>query len=249
MCVPPNIALRPTQVQPGEVRTPVSIARHDLAIESPRLSGIATTCKLVMRRPARLHRAVSFHRAAAARDAGRQPCGEPVPLLPLSIAAGRRTCLCPASAATASNTSVHTPRCIRRKLARNFRLQLKHPLANLRLAEESVSHSRRRFSGIHLPGKPVVADRRGSLCSSLPNPDGPIPFVLSASCDLQHSFLPRTDPLSPYPHAISSACITQGDSVMKIIISALLALSVLAVIVAPGPYNPSTDDVGLRSPL
>ena len=29
--------------------------------------------------------------------------------------------------------------------------------------------------------------------------DGPIPFILSASCDLQHSFLPRTDPLSPYP--------------------------------------------------
>jgi hypothetical protein len=41
----------------------------------------------------------------------------------------------------------------------------------------------------------------------------------------------------------------QGDSVMKIIISALMALSVLAGIAAPGPYNPWTDDVGLRSPL
>jgi hypothetical protein len=37
--------------------------------------------------------------------------------------------------------------------------------------------------------------------------------------------------------------------VMKIIISALLALSVLAGVAAPGPYNPWTDDVGLRSPL
>jgi hypothetical protein len=36
---------------------------------------------------------------------------------------------------------------------------------------------------------------------------------------------------------------------MKIIISALLALSVLAGNVAPGPYKPWTDDVGLRSPL
>jgi hypothetical protein len=36
---------------------------------------------------------------------------------------------------------------------------------------------------------------------------------------------------------------------MKIIISALLALSVLAGIGAPGPYNPGTDDVGLLSPL
>jgi hypothetical protein len=36
---------------------------------------------------------------------------------------------------------------------------------------------------------------------------------------------------------------------MKIIISALWALSVLAVIATPGPYNPLTDDVGLRSPL
>jgi hypothetical protein len=51
------------------------------------------------------------------------------------------------------------------------------------------------------------------------------------------------------PHAISSACITQGDSVMKIIITALMALSVLAGIAAPGPYNPWTDDVGLLSPL
>jgi hypothetical protein len=41
----------------------------------------------------------------------------------------------------------------------------------------------------------------------------------------------------------------QGDSVMKIIISALMALSVLAGTAAPGPYNPWTDDVGLRSPL
>jgi len=54
----------------------------------------------------------------------------------------------------------------------------------------------------------------------------------------------------PTPHAISSACITQGDSVMKIIISALLALSVLAGIAAPASaYNPWKDDVGLRSPL
>ena len=36
---------------------------------------------------------------------------------------------------------------------------------------------------------------------------------------------------------------------MKIIISALLALSVLAGIWAPGPYNPWTDDVGQHSPL
>ena len=48
-----------------------------------------------------------------------------VPSLPLSIAAGRQTCLCPASAAMASNTAVHTPR--RRKLARNFRLKLENP--------------------------------------------------------------------------------------------------------------------------
>ena len=37
---------------------------------------------------------------------------------------------------------------------------------------------------------------------------------------------------------------------MKIIISALLALSVLAAIAAPAnAYNPWKDDVGLRSPL
>ena len=36
---------------------------------------------------------------------------------------------------------------------------------------------------------------------------------------------------------------------MKIIIPALLALSVLAGIATPGPYNPWNDDVGLRSPL
>jgi len=37
---------------------------------------------------------------------------------------------------------------------------------------------------------------------------------------------------------------------MKIIISALLALSVLAAIVAPASaYNPWKDDVGLSSPL
>ena len=36
---------------------------------------------------------------------------------------------------------------------------------------------------------------------------------------------------------------------MKIIISAMLALSVLAGIAAPGPYNPWEDNVGLRSPL
>jgi hypothetical protein len=42
----------------------------------------------------------------------------------------------------------------------------------------------------------------------------------------------------------------QGDSVMKIIFSALLALSVLAGIAAPASaYDPGKDDVGLRSPL
>jgi hypothetical protein len=51
-----------------------------------------------------------------------QPARRPSPL-----AAGRRTCLCPASAPMTSNTAVHTPRCIRRKLARNFRLQLDDP--------------------------------------------------------------------------------------------------------------------------
>jgi len=37
---------------------------------------------------------------------------------------------------------------------------------------------------------------------------------------------------------------------MKIIVSALLALSMLAAISAPaGAYEPRKDDVGLRSPL
>jgi hypothetical protein len=36
---------------------------------------------------------------------------------------------------------------------------------------------------------------------------------------------------------------------MKTIISAVLALSVLAGMGAPGPYNPAKDDVGLLSPL
>ena len=68
-------------------------------------------------------------------------------------------------------------------------------------------------------------------------------MIYSTAFFQRRTHYPRT------PHAISSACITQGDSVMKIIISALLALSVLAGNVAPGPYNPWTDDVGLRSPL
>jgi hypothetical protein len=70
-----------------------------------------------------------------------------------------------------------------------------------------------------------------------------LPVIYSTAFFQGRAHYPRT------PHAISSACITQGDSVMKIIISALLALSVLAGIAAPGPYNPWTDDVGLLSPL
>ena len=70
-----------------------------------------------------------------------------------------------------------------------------------------------------------------------------LPVIYSTAFFQGRTHYPRT------PHAISSACITQGDSVMKIIISALLALSVLAGTAAPAPYNPWTDDVGLRSPF
>jgi len=48
----------------------------------------------------------------------------------------------------------------------------------------------------------------------------------------------------------TSSEFTQGEIVMKFIVSALLALSVLAGIAAPASaYNPWKDDVGLRSPL
>jgi len=70
-----------------------------------------------------------------------------------------------------------------------------------------------------------------------------LPVIYSTAFFQGRTHYPRTR--TP----ISSACITQGDSVMKIIISAMLALSVLAGIAAPGPYNPWEDNVGLRSPL
>jgi len=48
----------------------------------------------------------------------------------------------------------------------------------------------------------------------------------------------------------ASSAQIQGDTVMKIIVSALLALSVLAGIAAPASaYNPWKEDPGLRSPL
>jgi len=47
-----------------------------------------------------------------------------------------------------------------------------------------------------------------------------------------------------------SSANAQGETVMKIIVSALLALAVLAGIAAPvSAYDPRKDDVGLRSPL
>ena len=59
----------------------------------------------------------------------------------------------------------------------------------------------------------------------------------------------------PYAHemdnmVLSRLLVAQGDIVMKLIISALLTLTVLAGIAAPASadYNPK-EDAGLRSPL
>ena len=47
-----------------------------------------------------------------------------------------------------------------------------------------------------------------------------------------------------------TAPLHKEDTAMKIFISALLALSVLAGIAAPaGAFDPRNEDVGLRSPL
>jgi len=69
------------------------------------------------------------------------------------------------------------------------------------------------------------------------------------SCDLRHTFHTNKSSSS---HA-SDKCRpqdAQGETIMKIIVSALLALSVIAGIAAPASaYDPPKDDVGLRSPL
>lgn len=69
------------------------------------------------------------------------------------------------------------------------------------------------------------------------------------SCDLRHTF---------HTNMSSSSCALgpyvvrkmHKEIIMKIIVSALLALSVIAGIAAPASaYDPWKDDVGLRSPL
>jgi hypothetical protein len=69
------------------------------------------------------------------------------------------------------------------------------------------------------------------------------------SCDLRHTFSTNEGASSP-PLDARRPQDAQGETVMKIIVSALLALSVLAGIAAPASaYDQWKDDVGLRSPL
>ena len=69
-------------------------------------------------------------------------------------------------------------------------------------------------------------------------------------CDPRHTFNANKRSSSRALDHVYRPQDAQGETVMKIIVSALLALSVLAGIAAPASaYDPWKDDVGLRSPL
>jgi hypothetical protein len=114
---------------------------------------------------------------------------------------------------------------------------------------------RHKFSNWPWPTDPAELRALSEACSL----SGVITWAI-ASTSGQLSALPVTygtfpiDEL-PYAHEMDNNGVVQiarghGDIIMKLIISALLTLTVLAGIAAPASadYNPK-EDAGLRSPL
>ena len=98
-----------------------------------------------------------------------------------------------------------------------------------------------------------------SLSAILRNPDPAAPpFKVSSSFGVNYFLIPvtyGTPSLEERAHVPRvgghrTAPLHKEDTVMKIVISALLALSVLADITAPASaFDPRKEDAGLRSPL